>query len=462
MFQLTTKKRLAFRQLSNRSIQFASEGRVFRSLVSGQSTIGNLLKLPLALALLILLPHVSQSTFAHETPAKDTAETPEKRQQSTSSGSSRATISAIARRLTPRFSLSAATKAMEAKQPTAADSTEESEDVKPNRPEALDADTDKDVVLLRIHRDALMTLVEPKYETRQGVSETILGTPVRGVCDTQAVLHLQPTTNKTHAALNVSIQGTSHTTSTGYQGPVQIHSSGVTRFQCQTVLEFDDEIGFHAGTVSVSGQSHSNVNSIQTRRNGPVGRLVQRVAWRKVGQSKAQADAIAHQKTMAKISREVNSSLETELQSLNRKLLIAKTFAEQINENRTSDFEARTTGDHLYFCFGLEQDEELPSLPDLTPTTDEQLQPPAVEILVHRSVVQKQLLSAFSMVAQTQGSLTRMISAPDNSKTTLGRFVEELDLPVAEVRFKGEWIIISLEEESGLSSLLRDRNAAQR
>ncbi|MCE9547576.1 MAG: hypothetical protein K8T25_19070 [Planctomycetia bacterium] len=132
------------------------------------------------------------------------------------------------------------------------------------------------------------------------VNEDILGTYVEGTGTIQGELTglLVPDPNK--AVLRIVLDGTTKTRTTGYKGPVTISAAGTTKLSGATQITVSRD-GLSRTPATGTAVTSSKISDISTKHNGPIGRLIQRKAWEKVGESKAEAEKVAGDRAGAKL-----------------------------------------------------------------------------------------------------------------------------------------------------------------
>jgi hypothetical protein len=131
--------------------------------------------------------------------------------------------------------------------------------------------------------------LDQKVDRTQAVTDVILGTNITGTARMIGQTKLKMLTNPDRAGYSVLLSGTAHSNNVGYNGPVTIYSRGVTNLNGEKRIHFDDEIGgMVPQTALASAATATTITGIGAR--GP---LVEKIAWRRVMESKGQAEAIA-------------------------------------------------------------------------------------------------------------------------------------------------------------------------
>lgn len=138
---------------------------------------------------------------------------------------------------------------------------------------------------------------EPVDDTRP-VEDVILGTQICGTARTTGTVTIYPAPCANSGQLNILMNAIACSSNTGYNGPATILSRGATSVQVVRPLFITRE-GLTAGPSVASCSTSTVIDDIQTRS-----RLVNRIAWKKAGQSKSEAESVAsdHAETRAETS----------------------------------------------------------------------------------------------------------------------------------------------------------------
>jgi hypothetical protein len=147
------------------------------------------------------------------------------------------------------------------------------------------------------------SLPEPETKPYQ---DNILGTYVVG---TRTTYYDSRTTKvvsgSDHIAMVVDAVGRATSNTVGYHHPVTIYSTGYTPYSASMLVTFD-ATGFHHCYPTATACVHTNINGICV--DG--GRLVRRIATRRVYASKGEAEAIASQHASQKAAQEMNEKAD--------------------------------------------------------------------------------------------------------------------------------------------------------
>jgi hypothetical protein len=101
----------------------------------------------------------------------------------------------------------------------------------------------------------------------------VVGLYVQGAFDGKAKLSVELKTNSSESTFIVNTQGTAQTYIVGVRGPIVVLGPQWGPFTCQTFVRFDGR-KFTRLETTVEGETHIELDRIQTRRGGPVGRAL--------------------------------------------------------------------------------------------------------------------------------------------------------------------------------------------
>jgi len=89
--------------------------------------------------------------------------------------------------------------------------------------------------------------------------------------------------------MNILLGGTAWSNNVGYNGPVTIHSTGVTSISARKSIVMNAD-GLFGYASQASCGTRSNINNISANCG-----LIERIAWKRAGQQKGQVEAVASQ-----------------------------------------------------------------------------------------------------------------------------------------------------------------------
>ena len=129
--------------------------------------------------------------------------------------------------------------------------------------------------------------MERDVDQLAGVRDNILGTELHGTARMTGRASLALLENPRAATLNISLAGTAVSNNVGYNGPVTVHTSGVTSVAGSKQLQMTAD-GLIAFPASASCNTNSTINSLYAKCG-----LIEKMAWKRAGKQKSQAEAIA-------------------------------------------------------------------------------------------------------------------------------------------------------------------------
>lgn len=151
-----------------------------------------------------------------------------------------------------------------------------------------------------VSRRLLASRIESHIDRVQGVHENILGTSIHGTARLIGNTRVTLDENQHVASLRIMLGGSIYSNNVGYHGPVTIHSSANTSVSAQKHVTMSAEglVGYCAGAVCCTS---STIHDICARCG-----LVERIAWKRAGKQKGQAEAIASQKASTRIAGQMD------------------------------------------------------------------------------------------------------------------------------------------------------------
>jgi hypothetical protein len=134
----------------------------------------------------------------------------------------------------------------------------------------------------------------------QGVHDNILGTDLHGTARMSGRTTLVLDENPTAASMRILLGGMIYSNTVGYNGPVTIYSTGATSAsgQKQIMMTAEGLLGYRA---QASCRTSSHINDICARCG-----LIENIAWKRAGQQKGQAEAVASQHAAARVAAQID------------------------------------------------------------------------------------------------------------------------------------------------------------
>ena len=175
------------------------------------------------------------------------------------------------------------------------------------------------------------------------VTDMILGTRICGTVQTVGYVGAELGNTSQFASIDVLMLGTAYTRTVGYNGPAVIHSTGVTGLGGRKRLILD-AYGMRAYPASSNARTRTTITGVNVTANFLPG-LVQKIANKRVYQSKSQAEAIAGRRAEARLNTRMDTQSVNLIAQANRDfwtkfrnpLLRVGAFPERINFNSSGD-----------------------------------------------------------------------------------------------------------------------------
>ncbi len=158
-------------------------------------------------------------------------------------------------------------------------------------------------LFVQFSEDMLRTGIETKVEEQTRVREDILGTAIHGNATLKAQVSIDLVPNADGAAIDLMLTGTTYSNNTGYNGPVTIFSSGVTSVDARKRMLVDAE-GIATQRARAACRTNSQIHRISAKSP-----LIENIAWKRVRQSKSQAEVIASQRASRRVAAQMDSEV---------------------------------------------------------------------------------------------------------------------------------------------------------
>jgi hypothetical protein len=180
--------------------------------------------------------------------------------------------------------------------------------------------------LIYVHiSDRLLRRQISRPVTRQtSVNEVIVGTPVSGTAATAGKIDLRLVPASDRGIVDLLFYGQVQSQTTGFGGPVQVHSSSVTSFSAVKRLLLD-EIGIEMLPARVAAQTSTSIDGISTSLPRLRGRIARRIGGQRAAEMKPAAEAEAARKAEVRIGQEFDGDVTRQLRGANSQLTEALT-----------------------------------------------------------------------------------------------------------------------------------------
>ncbi len=173
-------------------------------------------------------------------------------------------------------------------------------------------------IVVRLAASLFQPLIEQPIDERLPVDEEILGVHVVGTAHVLGQPRLELVDDAHAAGLTVRLTGTIASQTTGRMGPVTIFGGSQTQFTASKRVVFDPSRGFVGQWAAIDVQTKVSTQRIESRRGGPLGRAIERLAWSRAQASNAEATAIVRERTERRLRAEFDRLLDARLARINR------------------------------------------------------------------------------------------------------------------------------------------------
>jgi hypothetical protein len=142
--------------------------------------------------------------------------------------------------------------------------------------------------------------IERDVDQVTGVRDNILGTDIRGSARMVGRTSLALVDNPEAATLNILLAGNAYSNSMGYNGPVTVHTTGVTGIAGTKQLQMTGN-GLVAFRAAANARTRSTIHSLTAKH-----RLIEKIGWKRAGQQKSQSEAIASNRAAARVAAQMD------------------------------------------------------------------------------------------------------------------------------------------------------------
>ena len=193
----------------------------------------------------------------------------------------------------------------------------------PHLVQRVSARFDRPNVSAQVSSAALQQMAQRPVSETTPVRDVILGAQVRGTANSSGQLSLRTLPAADHIAVELQLTGNIQSRTFSYKKPVRVGGLGSTDFLATKQLQISDE-RFVVMPAAASARTKTRIRSIK-KTGGKFGRrLVEKIARKKVAESKPKAERIAarhaEKKIAAKFDNQVVEALYTARQNYDSKL----------------------------------------------------------------------------------------------------------------------------------------------
>ena len=144
------------------------------------------------------------------------------------------------------------------------------------------------------------------------VRDCILGTSIFGSAHTIGNVQYNVVESDDSVELAIFLQGEAHSRTRGIHKPVQVNSTGTTTYWATKHVTLTSD-AFTSMPATGGAETHTRIHSIQ-KMGGKFGkRLVEKIAWKRAGEQKPQAERISSGHTRERVLREFEETVARDL-----------------------------------------------------------------------------------------------------------------------------------------------------
>ena len=241
-----------------------------------------------------------------------------------------------------------------------------------------------DIVYVRVSDQALKKILARPVAQRTAVSDTIVGTPVRGVATTVGQTDVRLVPARGRAVIDLLISGEVQAQTTGFGGPVRVRSASNTRFSAVKRLILDDQ-GIRLLPARVSARTSIAIQDVSTDLPRLRGRIAQRVGSRRAAETRPAAEAESARKAEIRIAADIDRRVASDLGNAQSRLSRFLAELPRRNDALRGRAEFATSSRHLQVAIYRDDGKRVPRAPPSLVA----LESPDVAIHVHSSLMNR-------------------------------------------------------------------------
>jgi hypothetical protein len=293
------------------------------------------------------------------------------------------------------------------------------------------------VLVVRVSESLVQPSRRGPVEQQTPVQMQVLGAQVSGTARTRGVISFDFTPRRGGAAFLVSFAGSTVSKTVSRSGPAVVGSTARTAFAATKEVHFTVDGGFVARPARTSVSSRRTTDSIRSTLPGLRGRIVRRVAQRRVQQNRATLNYITDATARQRITDSFDRQLGVLLHELNEKVYVVRPLLTKLRDDVDGTLYLSTDRHYLYICLHSGQTNE-PAAPVL-PDGGISRQP--VQVWLHSSLVGEDsagLLRTWSVIG-------RFVDRAATGPARIAIQLAEKEVPVT-LATSGPWTILGAGE----------------
>jgi len=164
---------------------------------------------------------------------------------------------------------------------------------------------DRPNLYLDIDESLLGSAVNRVVDERAPISDTVLGTRIRGTGHTTGLVLLDFVPALDQAIVDIALDATNHSDTRGSQGPVTVRTHGTTKVDARKRIMIDDE---RVSALPVEAHASTSTRTAGigvSKRFGQ--KLIRKIASRKIAEMRPKAEAISEQKARERVRQQFDS-----------------------------------------------------------------------------------------------------------------------------------------------------------
>lgn len=295
------------------------------------------------------------------------------------------------------------------------------------------------LAVVRVSEQLVSAFASADISEQTPVRQEVLGVQATGQAQTAGRVTLDLRSSDQPFCFAIVFEGTTSASTVGRQGPAIIHSDSSTAFTATKIIGFDFVKGFQDSKATISAKTVVRTRSVQSTLRGCAGRLVRKVAWRRVARNAGQVNAIAGRNARQRIAHAFDGEVNRLVERLNAEFQELRPALEPYYQPQHEPVVMIwSDDDYLLVSFGQLQTEyhrpELPAHPNLAPSL--------IQVWLHGT-----LLEAQGTQQAEWAALQRQVAQMAAERGILGvRFGSPDGVPgVAAI--VDRWAVLSLGEE---------------
>ena len=287
-----------------------------------------------------------------------------------------------------------------------------------------------DLIYVHISDRLLRRQISRPVMRQTSVNEVIVGTPVAGTAGTAGRIDLRLVPAGDRGIVDLLFYGQVQSQTTGFGGPVQVHSSSVTSFSAVKRLLLD-EIGIELLPARVAAQTSTSIQGVSTSLPRLRGRIARRIGEQRAADMKPAAEAEAARKAEFRIAREFDGDVTSQLQSANGRLSEALAALPVEADLFRGRLRFASTGDYLQVAIHRAEGRVSPA----PPPAPVSLGSPELAVHVRDSLVNR-LVRDTDLQERFEPLMRRLLE--ENSPYLVGVLAAELQVSLKQSA-DGEW-----------------------